>query len=266
MIDETRKYQIPAVESLLAILEFLSANERAYSISELSKQLSISKNMAFRVVKCLEKQGYLETDMETGRYQLGKGFYRIGMKMASRFELAKRSHSHLCWLSQQTGETANIQVPAGDMLMVMDVVYPPSDYYFHLGMGTKLLYHCNAMGKCILAWKEDKEEINRIVPAQLSIQTPNGLRTRAELMKQLDAVRKSGIGYEREEYVMGIYCIAAPVFDVHSRVVAGVGITGLVARLDGHNHHEFEMLVREAGRRISSALGYDEEKYPHSPG
>jgi DNA-binding IclR family transcriptional regulator len=178
--------------------------------------------------------------------------------MAGRYQLTERSHAHLCWLSQQTGETANIQVPAGDKLMVMDVVYPPSDYYFHLNIGTKLLYHCNAMGKCILAFME-KEEINKIIPAQLSVHTPKGLRTRAELMKHLEAVKESGLGYDREEYVSGIYCIAAPVFNIHGHVVAGVGITGLVARIDSHNRHEFEELVREAGRRISSALGYEEK-------
>lgn len=256
MVNQTRKYQIPAVEKMLTIVEFLSNESRLFTISELAKQLAISKNMVFRVVKYLEQQGYMEAGNGDGKYQLGKGFYRIGVKMAGRYELTERSHPHLCWLSQQTGETANIQAPAGDMLMVMDVVYPPSDYYFHLNIGTKLFYHCNAMGKCILAHME-KEEINKIIPAQLSVHTPKGLRTRAELMKHLETVKESGLGYDREEYVPGVYCIAAPIFDIHARVVAGVGITGLVARIDSHNRHEFEELVREAGRRISSALGYE---------
>ncbi|OGV62152.1 MAG: hypothetical protein A2283_00140 [Lentisphaerae bacterium RIFOXYA12_FULL_48_11] len=255
--NKSRKYRIPAVEKMLAIVELLSNEVRCFSISELAKRLSISKNMAFRIVKYLEQQGYLEGENGSGGYQLGKGFYRIGVKMAGRYELTERAHTHLCWLSQQTGETASIQAPAGDKVMVMDVVYPPSDYYFYLNVGTKLLYHCNAMGKCILAFME-KEEINKIIPAQLTTYTPNGIQTRAELMKHLESVKETGLGYDREEYVPGIYCIASPVLNIHGQVVAGVGITGLVARIDNHNRSEFERLVREAGRRISSALGYEE--------
>jgi DNA-binding IclR family transcriptional regulator len=256
--NQSRKYRIPAVEKMLGIVELLAGESRSYSISELAKRLGMSKNMAFRIVKYLEQQGYLETGNGAGGYQLGKGFYRIGVKLAARYELTDRAHPHLCWLSQQTGETANIQAPAGDRVMVMDVVYPPSDYYFHLSIGTKLLYHCNAMGKCILAYME-REEINKVIPAQLSGQTTKGLRTRAELMKHLEGVRESGLGYDREEYVPGIYCIAAPVFNIHGQAVAGVGITGLVARIDSHNRNEFEGLVREAGRRISSALGFEQK-------
>ena len=140
--------------------------------------------------------------------------------------------------------------------MVMDVVSPPSDYYFNLSIGTMLLYHCNAMGKCILAHMK-KEEINKIIPPQLPIQTPNTIRTRAELVKHLETVRKTGLGYDREEYIAGIYCIAAPVFDIHSRIVAGVGITGLAGRIDNHNRGDFEELIREASHRISAALGYE---------
>lgn len=256
MINQSRKYKIPAVEKMLAIVEFLSNESQSFTISALAKQLGISKNMVFRVVKYMEEQGYLESDGDTGKYQLGNGFYRIGAKMAGRYQITERAHTHLCWLSQQSGEMADIQVPTGDKLMVVDVVYPSSDYYFHIGIGTKLLYHCNAMGKCILAYM-DKEEINAIIPAQLPIQTQKGLRTRAELIKHLETVRETGLGYDKEEYVTGIYCIAAPVFDVHARVVASTGITGLVSRIDNHNRHEFEKLVREAGRRISASLGYE---------
>ena len=255
MNDPVRKYKIPAVENMLTLVEFLSNESEPFTISALAKQLGISKNMVFRIVKCLEEQGYLESDGDAGRYQLGNGFYCIGVRMAGRYQLAQRAHPHLAWLSQQTGEMTDIQVPSGDRMMVIDAVYPPSGYYFHVSVGAKLFYHCNAMGKCILAHL-DKEKVNAVIPAQLSVQTPNGLRTRAELIKQLAAIREAGLGYDREEYVSGIYCIAAPVFDVHGQVVAGVGVSGLVSRIDNENRHEFEELVREAGRRISSALGY----------
>jgi DNA-binding IclR family transcriptional regulator len=240
---------------MLAIVEFLLDEPRPYSISELAQRLSISKNMVFRVIRLLESRDYLEADPKTGGYQLGKAFYRIGVKMAGRYQLAERAHPHLGWLSRQTGETANVQVPAGDRLLVLDVVFPPADYYFHLSVGAKLYYHCNAMGKCVLAHLEE-EEVKRIVPAQPPIQTRKTLTTRAEFQKQLKAVRETGLGYDWEEYAPGIYCIAAPVFDIRGRAVAGAGITGLVARINGHTRREFEGLVRETGRRISADLGY----------
>lgn len=255
MNNSEKKYRIPAVEKLLALIEFLSNESEPFTISALAKHLAASKNMVFRIVKCLEEQGYLELDRDTGGYQLGNGFYCIGVKMADRYQLTQRARPHLVWLSQQTGEMTDIQVPSGDRMIVIDAVYPPSGYYFHVSVGAKLFYHCNAMGKCILAHLE-KEKINAIIPAQLPMLTPNGLSTRAELLKQLKTVQETGLGYDREEYVSGIYCIATPVFDIRGDVVAGVGVSGLVSRIDNENRHEFEELVREAGRRISTAVGY----------
>ncbi|MFA7369518.1 MAG: helix-turn-helix domain-containing protein, partial [Kiritimatiellales bacterium] len=66
MNDPVRKYKIPAVENMLTLVEFLSNESEPFTISALAKQLGISKNMVFRIVKCLEEQGYLESDGDAG--------------------------------------------------------------------------------------------------------------------------------------------------------------------------------------------------------
>jgi len=63
---QKRKYKVPAVEKMLAIVEFLSNEPEPFTISELAKKLDTSKNMVFRIVKYLEQQNYLESDSSHG--------------------------------------------------------------------------------------------------------------------------------------------------------------------------------------------------------
>jgi DNA-binding IclR family transcriptional regulator len=139
--------------------------------------------------------------------------------------------------------------------MVKAVELPASAYAFHIALGARLLYGCNAMGKCILAHL-DPARVRDLFPEGETVPLARGSRTRAELMAELELVRQTGLGHDREEYLTGVACIATPVWDACGQVIGGVGITFLCARPDALPEHEKERLVVETGRRISTALGF----------
>ena len=101
-----------------------------------------------------------------------------------------------------------------------------------------------------------EEEIKKIIPPRLPSLTPHTIVLRTELMKQLEEVRKTGLGYDNEEYNEGIRCIGSPVFDVEGRVVAGLGVSGLVSTFRNNRQATFEQLVLECAYRVSKDIGY----------
>ena len=48
----SNKYAVPAVEQMLDIVEHLAQNHRPYGITELARQLGISTNGVFRILRC----------------------------------------------------------------------------------------------------------------------------------------------------------------------------------------------------------------------
>ncbi len=210
----------------------------------------------FRILRRLDDRGYVEWDEEAGGYQLGKGFFRLGMLLSTRFDLRSRARRHLQWLARQAGETATIQIPDGDRVLVLESVNPPVEFFFQIVAGSRFHYHCNAMGKCILAFLAD-DQLRSILPARLPKLTPNTITDRKRLNRELAEVRKTGLGYDRQEYTTGVFCIGSPVFEVNESVVAGVGISGLAVRWDNLERARLASLVWQAAARISRDVGYE---------
>ncbi len=251
-------YAAPAVDRVLDIVEFLLDKSRPYGVSELSRQLRISTNSVFRICKRLEGRGYLAWD-EPGRgYRLGTGFFRVGVRLMPRFTLRDRARPHLERLCVRTEQTASIHIPDRDRVLVLDVAAPNADAYFNLVAGSRFYYHCNAMGKCILAHLPEAET-RAVLSSRLPALTPRTITSLDRLRDELATVRRTGLGYDRQEYTTGAFCIGAPVFGVDRGVLAGVGITGLYSHFDPKRAKDVEAAVREAGRAISADMGHEGE-------
>ncbi len=255
-----RNYAVPAVDRMLDIVEFLAGQTRPYGISELARELKISTNSVFRILRRLDDRGYVELDEKSGGYQLGTGFFRLGMLLSTRFDLRSRVRPHLEWLARQTGETATIQVPDGDRVLVLDAANPPGEFFFHIVVGSRFYYHSNAMGKCVLAFL-DEDRLRSALPGRLPKLTSETITDRKQLSEELAEVRRTLIGYDRQEYTTGVFCIGAPVFDVNEQVVGGVGISGMAARWDRLDTERLELLVQQAAARICRDIGYQGEFY-----
>jgi DNA-binding IclR family transcriptional regulator len=93
-------------------------------------------------------------------------------------------------------------------------------------MGHRAPAHCTALGKAFLAGLtndqiaalyKNKKKLERV--------TPN-TRTRLEdLLSDVAVVRREGVAYDTEEYMPGLCCIAAPIRDFSSRIVAAMCVS-----------------------------------------
>jgi len=250
-----RTYSAPAVDRTLDILEFMAKHPRPYGATELSRVLNIPINSVFRILKRLTDREYTVQDPFSDGYQLSTKVFSLGMSLYTRFELRQRARPHIEWLCRETQETCQLQIPHGDMVLVLDTVSPEVSYYLRVVPGGLVYYHPNAYGKVMLAFMAE-DEIKKIIPPRLPALTPHTIVLRTELVKQLDEVRKTGLGYDNEEYNEGIRCIGAPVFDVEGRVVAGLGVSGLVSTFRNNKQAVFEQLVLECASRVSRDVGY----------
>ncbi len=254
MLKQKNNYAVPAVDGMMDIVEFLASHNRMCGVTELSRELGLSTNLIFRIMKCLVERGYVQADAG-GLYQLNTGFYTLGMKLHSRFDLRKQARPFLEKLCKVTGETTQIQTPDGNRMLAMDVITPDNDYYLQVVPGSRVYFHANAFGKCIMAYMEE-DELNSLLAEGLPEFTPNTITSKKKFKEELETVRKTGFAYDRNEYLAGIYCIGAPVFDASGKVIAGVGMTGLASRFNRTNISTFKKAIKECAKNVSKTIGY----------
>jgi DNA-binding IclR family transcriptional regulator len=257
MLKQKNNYAVPAVDGMLHIVEFLASHNRMCGVTELSRELGLSTNLIFRIMKCLVERGYAQVDTG-GSYQLNTGFYTLGMKLHSRFDLRSQARPFLKKLCKTTEETVQLQVPDGNRMLSMEVITPDNDYYLQVVPGSRLYFHANAFGKCIMAYMEEAE-LDKLLAEGLPEFTPNTIVAAAKIKEELETVRKTGFAYDRNEYLMGVYCIGSPVFDASGKAIAGVGMTGLASRFNRDSTKVFKKAIKQCAANISKAIGYTKQ-------
>lgn len=250
----SNKYAVPAVEQMLDIVEHLAGNHRAYGITELARELGISTNGVFRILKCLAGRGYAEAD-PAGGYRLGTKFFTLGMQLQSRFDLRRRARPHLERLCEQSGETVQLYGLQDKHALVLDCVTPVASAFIQVLPGSRMEIHASAFSKAVLAFLPE-DEARRRLPRKLAALTPRTVTDRAKLFEEFARIRACGLACDREGYMLGIFCIGAPVFDVNGEPVAGVGVTGLVSVFHREKQAELERSVLACAANLSRDIGY----------
>jgi IclR family acetate operon transcriptional repressor len=251
----------PAVARALDVIEFLADHGRPFGINELARELGFPVNSVFRILKCLEERGYVETEGPAAGYQLSTRFFSLGMRLYTRFDLRRRARPHMETLCRQTGETTQIYVFDAGSAIVLDCVTPEAPWFLQFVPGTHMeLLHAAGNSKAILAFLPE-DTVIRLLSDPLPRSTPNTITERATFLAELAKIRRTGLAYDREEYVVGVYCVSAPVFDVQGDVVAGAGVTGLVSRFRPEELPRIERQVLECARAISADIGHDGRRF-----
>jgi IclR family transcriptional regulator, KDG regulon repressor len=114
---------------------------------------------------------------------------------------------------------------------------------------------CSALGKVLLAYR-DEEDVKRIIQTTgLPRFTDNTITDVDELLQNLVKIRKQGFAYDLEEIIPDLYCVAAPIYDHSGNVIAAISMSIPTFRFR-RSQAEFRDAVIRTARKISKDLGY----------
>jgi DNA-binding IclR family transcriptional regulator len=72
-----------------------------------------------------------------------------------------------------------------------------------------------------------KEELDTYLKHNTLVSyTPNTITRKGRLRQDLKLTRQRGYSLDRQEFVIGIACMGAPIFDHNKRAVAAISISG----------------------------------------
>src|SRR6478609_9497098 len=107
-----------SLERGLAILSAFTSTRPLIGVSELARDLGLSRSSAHRYIATLATLGYLEQDRATRRYRLGPRVLDLGFSAINSMELRQLAAADLQDLSDTTDHTANMAVLDG-----VDILY-----------------------------------------------------------------------------------------------------------------------------------------------
>lgn len=247
---EQRLSTVQSVDRAVTILELL-AHQGALGVTELSRELSVHKSTAARLVGALLQRGLVEQIEDRGKYRLGAGILRLAGATTARLDLVQEARPICRDLSASTGETVNIAVLATNSALYIDQVtgHLSSSYNW---VGQHIPLHATSNGKVLLSGLPEPEvtQLTRELPAY----TPDTITSRTALATVLQEVRRHGYAVARNELDTGLTAVAAPIRNSHGEIVASVSVSGPTFRF-GPLVADAIPTIKEAAGRISARLG-----------
>lgn len=252
-----------SLERGLAILASFSTGRRLIGISELGRELGLTRSTTHRYVATLAELGYLQQDRTTRKYTLGPRVLDLGFTAINSMELRDVAAPHLQRLCDETGHTVNLAI-----LDDVDIVYverfrasrrSQSEIDLDLHVGSRLPAYCTSMGKVLLAFLPDAERDELLGRISLDRRGPNTLTSKAALLAELRRIRDTGIAVNNEELAYGLRSVAAPVFSAGGEAVAALNLAAhrTMASLDDLIAR-FGPVMQRTAAAISGQLGYSE--------
>ena len=251
------KNYIGVTAKIFSVLEYFinqGAKQQAISFQELSTNLPFARTTVHRILYSLEKLGYIEKADSKAYYRLGSKFFELTEPAVHFRRLQSLAKAVMLDLLVRFSETVNLGVLDSGQVAYIEVVQSPSALRIAANPGDRNPVHSTALGKVILAYLS-KEEVESIIEEHPLIRmTPKTITQKAHLLEHLASVREQGVAFDLVENVDGVVCVAAPVFDKHGRVVAGVSVSGPASRMEAKLSSIRED-IRSAGLKISRMLG-----------
>lgn len=247
---------VQSIDRALDIVEALSVQPHGMLLKDLSAEVGLHVSTTHRLLASLVSRGYVQKDIETGKYRLTVRLFEIGSRAISGMNLVSISRPYLEQLAAGTGETVHLVARNND-----EVVYlykeDRRESVIHMAsfVGFRSPMYRTAVGKSILALLPE-EEVRRIWDRSvIEPLTPNTIVRYDDLLENLAIVRQRGWAMDNEENELGVLCIAAPIKDFTNTPIGAISISAPAARMTFSTCERFALKVIASTNAISKALG-----------
>ncbi len=253
---EEKNSSVKSVLKAFRILEELD-NCGELSLGELSKRLTMDKATVHRLVNTIKEAGYVNQNKEDKKYSNSYKLFAMGNKVVGRAGFKKIARPYLENLADRTQETINLGVRSDNEIVYIDKIESNSTIKVGLDIGTTVPIYCSGLGKALLPYDSECEIEAFISNTYFEKFTKKSIIEKSQILKELNSVKTKGFSLDDEEYVEGLICFGAPIFEFHGKPIAAVSVSCPKYRYDESKHLElYSKLVLETAKAISLQLGY----------
>lgn len=252
----TNKYQAPIVTKAFRILSAIADKTDGMGISEISRDLDISKSTVHGITSALEGQGALIKDPVSKRFSIGYTLIELGKKAYSRINFKEIARPFIEQLMITCQESVFLGIKNRNSVIILDVVESSKDYKITSPVGTIIPLLAGAVGKIFMS-EMSREEVNKFIDAQgLTKFTDDTIVSREEYFKELLLVKERGYAIDNEEYLPGVRAVAAPVRG-NGLYMTSVWVVGFKSSMNNDRLKELTDQVVHTAEKISK----ETEKY-----
>ncbi|MBP1992466.1 IclR family transcriptional regulator [Paenibacillus eucommiae] len=251
--DNSPYFLVQSVDRAFQIFKLFIQERKPLGITEVAQALKLHKSVVHRLLATMQSHQLLEQVTETGKYKVGPMAFELGSVYMNNSLMAE-GRRVLPQLAEETGGLAHMGILQQGSVLYLINQEPMKSMRMNAPVGVRKPLSTTALGKALLAWKEE-DEVKRLLQEQdIAVSTPHLIPTIEASLEELRKVRETGYAVDNEEMAVGFRCIAAPVRDQTGEVIAAISMGGRIALTE--NLEKIADLVVNCANLVSERLGY----------
>ena len=248
------------VERTLSILETVAHSTGGLTNSDISRRLKLPKSSASYILRILEKRGYLMRESNSGKYRLGLKLMGLTRESATHTDIREVAKPVMESFVRRNNLSTHLAVlDNGRAVYVEKVENANSFIKMDIWVGHRLPVHSTAIGKVLLSQMPEKEVLAILELRGMEKKAPKTITNPKRFLKELEKVRTYGFALDNEENSAGVRCIASPIFDAQGKIVAAIGTSDTIIRLDEAHLAKTVEMIKKSASQISSLIGFDDK-------
>lgn len=247
MRDQAPPQGAQAALRAIRLLKLFTAETPELQLAEVCAQSGLNKTTAHRLLQALYSEELLHRNPATGSYRLGPGLMALGVLALSSNDLRLRTRPVLRRLADDTGETATLEIPIDDTMLILDEVTSKHFVGAAGNVGTRWPMHATSTGKALIAFDtRGPERLSK----RLSALTANTITQHESLQKQLDEIRRRGFAESVDELEDGFSGVGTVVRGAMGEVLGAISICGPTQRLSERRRAQLGVMLCAVAERL----------------
>lgn len=240
--------QVSTLKKGLLVLELVKQYE-GITLAEVMKTLHLSKSTAFRLLTTLEEMNYIYK-IQTQYFFNPQIFLGESEKRSMKDWASLHSIYQVAKSLQMSTYLGKVD---GTDLVMTQVLHAPFLHSADEEMGNRSKLHQSALGKVILAHLDEDSLASLLNKMSLERATANTFQDSQLFRYHLKAIHQDGYAFDDEERIVGIRCIAVPVFR-DNKVVAALAIAAPADLLSRNNIKQIAAKLEVGSQAVTKEL------------
>jgi IclR family acetate operon transcriptional repressor len=240
---------VQSIERAFTILEALAGNGGVMGLSALAAESKLPLPTIHRLARTLVDLGYLRQE-PSRQYALGPRILLLAESSSTMLSVVARPH--LTRLVDELGETANLASLDGDQIVYISQVPSRHSMRMFTEVGRRVLPHCTAVGKAIMAGMPPGEVRDLLQRTGMPRHTEHTITDPDTFAEQLRWSADHGYAIDDGEQELGVRCVAVAVPGVRAHLA--LSVSGPAGRMSPETVDRAVPLLTAEGAALAAEL------------
>ena len=240
---------VQSIARAFRLLEIVATNGGVMGLSQLAVESGFPLPTIHRAVRTLVDLGYLRQE-PSRQYALGPRLLLLAESSSTM--LNTLASPHLRRLVDELGETANLALLDSDRIAYVAQVPGRHSMRMFTEVGRRVLPHCTAVGKVLLATTRPVEVHDLLARTGMPRYTDRTITDPDAFDAELSRTRERGYALDEGEQEVGVHCVAVAVPQSVARLA--VSVSGPAPRMTEALLAEAVPALERAARAVAADL------------